>query len=99
MYRKETIRCPECGSTEYFQPKDVNEDGFFSILECKECNSRWLSDWCKEKDNLKMSKTFYFNISGFMNAKTSDEVLGFLKMSLGFRADLNFEDIKVEEEK
>lgn len=46
-----------------------------------------------------MSKTFYFNISGFMNAKTPEEVLGFLKMSLGFRADLNFENIKVEEEK
>lgn len=44
MYRKETIRCPECGSTDCFQPKDVNEDGLFSILECKKCHSRWLSD-------------------------------------------------------
>ena len=45
-----------------------------------------------------MSKTFYFNISGTINAETREEVLGFLKMSLGFRSELNYEDIKVEEE-
>ena len=44
-------------------------------------------------------KTFYFNISGFIDAETPEEVLGFLKMGLGFRADLNYEDIKIEEEK
>jgi len=44
-------------------------------------------------------KTFCFDISGFMDAKTPEEVLGFLKMALGFRADLNYDDIKVEEEK
>ena len=43
-YREKTTCCPECGSTEYFQPKDVNEDGLFSILECKKCHSRWFSD-------------------------------------------------------
>ena len=42
--------------------------------------------------------TYYFNISGTINAETREEVLGFLKMSLGFRADLDYEDINVEEE-
>ena len=44
-------------------------------------------------------KTFYYDISGRINAKTKEEVLGFLKMALGFRSELNNEDIKVEEEK
>lgn len=42
-YREKT-HCPNCGSTDYFQPKDAIDDGLYPIFECKKCHRRWWSD-------------------------------------------------------
>ena len=42
-YRQKT-HCPNCGSTDYFQPKDAIDDGLYPIFECKKCHRRWWSD-------------------------------------------------------
>ena len=46
-----------------------------------------------------MTKLYRFDLSGRIKAERIEEVLGFLKMTLGFRCEVKDEDIKVEEEK
>jgi uncharacterized Zn finger protein len=41
MIEEIVTECPECGSKNYFRPKDISD---YPILECEDCGKRWWSD-------------------------------------------------------
>ena len=41
---EEITQCPECGSKNYFRPKDISDEELYPILECRDCGKRWWSD-------------------------------------------------------